>query len=319
MKAVILDYASLAPADLDLSALHNSISDWEIFDVTTPEQTAGRIRDADIVFSNKVFIGADEMQGAQQLKLISVMATGTNNVDLAAAAVKGITVCNAVGYSTPSVVQHTFALLLALATQLPLYQRDVANGLWQKSPFFCLLDYPVMELSGKTLGIIGYGMLGKAVADVARAFGMKVLVAASSSGRVEADRLPLAELLPQVDVLTLHCPLSDQTRNLLNADTLKLMKKGALLVNTARGGIVDDQALADALRSGYLGGAGIDVIANEPPREGNPLLADDIPNLILTPHTAWASRESRQRLIDQLHAVVLAFIAGSPINRVNAK
>ena len=316
MKAVILDYASLAPADLDLSALRNSIADWQIYDATLPEQTAERIRDADIVFSNKVFIGAAEMRGAAQLKLISVMATGTNNVELAAAKAQGITVCNAVGYSTPSVVQHTFALLLALATQLPGYQRDVANGLWQKSPFFCLLDYPVMELAGKTIGIIGYGMLGKAVADVARAFGMKVLVAASSSGRVEADRLPLTELLPQVDILTLHCPLSDQTRNLLNADTLKLMKQGALLINTARGGIVDDQALADSLRSGHLGGAGIDVIANEPPRDGNPLLAADIPNLILTPHTAWASRESRQRLVDQLHAVVLAFVQGKPINQV---
>jgi glycerate dehydrogenase len=317
MKAVILDYASLAPADLDLSVLRSSIPEWEIYESTEPEQTAERIRDADIVFSNKVFIGAEEMRTASQLKLIAVMATGTNNVDLPAATAKGITVCNAVGYSTPSVVQHTFALLLALVTKLPDYQRDVQAGTWQKSPFFCLLDYPVMELAGKTIGIIGYGTLGKAVADIAKAFGMKVLVAASSSGRIEADRLPLTELLPQVDVLTLHCPLSDQTRNLLNAETMKLMKKGALIVNTARGGIVDDQALADALSSGHLGGAGIDVIAKEPPRDGNPLLAADVPNLILTPHTAWASRESRQRLIDQLHQVVQAFLNGSPINKVN--
>ena len=247
-----------------------------------------------------------------ELKLVLVTATGTNNIDLAAARAHGVVVSNCQGYGTPSVAQHCLMLLLALATRLPDYQRDVAAGRWQQASQFCLLDHPIVELEGKTLGLLGHGELGGAVARLAEAFGMRVLLGQLPGRPPRKDRLPLQELLPQVDALTLHCPLNEQTRNLIGAAELALMKPQAFLINTARGGLVDEQALADALRRGHLGGAACDVLTQEPPRDGNPLLAADIPRLIVTPHNAWGSREARQRIVGQVVENAAAFFAGAP-------
>lgn len=316
MKAVILDLDTLAPNDLDLSALMAQVDDWQLYPHTTPSQLSERIADADIVLSNKVVLNAEAIASAKRLKLIVVMATGVNNIDLEAAKIKEVMVCNALGYSTASVVQHCFALMLALATRLLDYQQAVRCGDWQASPHFCLLDYPVVELAGKTLGIIGYGELGKKVAAIARAMDMQVIVAESLHGASNEGRVPLKALLAQSDVISLHCPLTARTRNLIDCHALATMKRGSLLINTARGGIVDESALVQALQSGHLAGAGIDVLATEPPPKDSILLADNIPNLVLTPHSAWGSRESRQRLVAQLAAVVRGFIAASPIQQV---
>jgi glycerate dehydrogenase len=257
------------------------------------------------------------LTAARQLRLICVAATGTNNVDLEAAARLGITVCNCQGYSPPSVVQHVFALLLALFTRLPDYHKAVGLGRWQQAEQFCLLDYPIRELAGKTLGIVGYGELGKGVAQLAKAFAMQVLIA-QRPGTLEPEegRIPLPALLPQVDVLTLHCPLTPDTQGLIGEWELALMRRDAVLINTARGGIVDETALAKALRRSALGGAGVDVLSEEPPVHGNPLLAGDIPNLIVTPHSAWGSHESRQRLVEQLVENVQGFVTGHPLRVV---
>ena len=269
-----------------------------------------------MVVTNKVVLDRDTLAGAEDLRLVCIAATGTNNVDLAAARELGIAVTNVARYATPAVVQHVFALILALTTRLPDYQRAVAAGAWQRHDAFCLLDHPIRELAGRTLGIVGFGELGQAVARVADAFGMSVLIAQRPGGPPQAGRLPLDALLPRVDVLSLHCPLTDATRGLIGARELGLMRRDALLINTARGGLVDEAALAAALRGGDLGGAGVDVLTREPPAEGNPLLAADIPHLIVTPHTAWASREARQRLLDEVAANIAAFLAGQTRNRV---
>jgi glycerate dehydrogenase len=269
-----------------------------------------------LVISNKVVIDRPLMAACKNLRLICVAATGTNNVDLEAAAELGIAVTNVTGYGTASVVQHVFSLILSLTTQQPKYLQAVARGDWQRATQFCLLDYPIRELAGKRLGILGYGELGRAVGRVAEAFGMKLLLAQRPGGPPQSGRLPLQELLPQVDILTLHLPLAANTRNLIGARELDLMQPHALLINTARGGIVDEAALADKLISGGLGGAGVDVLSTEPPTDDNPLLNPDIPNLILTPHIAWASREARQRLVDEVVANVRAFVAGEPRNRI---
>ncbi len=253
---------------------------------------------------------------AKQLRLICVAATGTNNVDLKAAHELGITVTNVAGYATPSVVQHVFSMMLALTTRLTDYSQAVTDGAWQQSSQFCLLNLPIQELAGKNLGIIGYGELGHAVADVAKAFGMRILIAQRAGGDSQAGRVTLEKLLPQVDVLSLHCPLANNTKNLIGERELALMKKGAFLINTARGGIVDEAALASALRLGNIGGAGVDVLTQEPPVKSNPLLESDIPNLIVTPHIAWASRESRQRLVDELVANIKAYLQGEVRNLV---
>lgn len=316
MHGVILDADSLGPG-LDLTRLRGQLDSWDWHGYTDPAETADRIRDAEVVITNKVVLDADAFAAARRLRLVCVAATGVNNIDLDAAREHGVTVCNATGYGTPSVVQHTFALILALATRLPDYQAAVRAGAWSQSPFFCLLDFPITELAGKTLGIIGYGTLGQGVATIARAFDMDVQVAARPGAtEIPADRVAVDELLERADVLTLHCPLTDATRGLIGRAELDRMKPDALLVNTARGGIVDEAALADALRAGTIGGAGMDVLTQEPPRDGNPLLADDIPNLIVTPHSAWGSQAARQRLVEQVADHIASFKAGRPGNVV---
>lgn len=311
-RAVFLDHASLDLGDLDLQPLRQAFGELVLHPGSQPYEVAQRLQGAQVAISNKVPLDAATLAACPELKLILLSATGTNNVDLAAARQHGITVCNCQGYGTPSVAQHTLLLLLALATRLPDYQQAVRGGAWQKATQFCLLDFPIIELEGKTLGLLGHGELGGAVARLAEAFGMRVLLGALPGRPPRADRVPLDELLPQVDALTLHCPLTEQTRNLIGKAELARMKPTALLINTARGGLVDEQALADTLRAGHLGGAAFDVLTEEPPRQGNPLLAGDIPRLIITPHNAWGSREARQRIVGQLSENAAAFFAGMP-------
>jgi glycerate dehydrogenase len=318
MKAVFLDYASIDSGDLDRNSLATAVENWDWHDATDADQIAGRLEDADIVVSNKVPLDRKMLSGANRLKLICIAATGTDKIDLDAARELGIQVSNVVRYATPAVVQHVFSLILALSTKLIPYHEEVRAGEWQAQGNFCLLNHTISEISGKTLGIVGAGELGQGVARVAGCFGMKTRFAQRpGSTQSLPGRIPLHELLPQVDILSLHVPLADNTRNLVGARELALMKPGAMLINTARGGIVDETALADALRRGHLGGAGIDVLAQEPPAEDSPLLAGDIPNLLLTPHTAWASREARQRLLEEIARNITAFQGGEARNCVN--
>ena len=316
-RAVFLDYRSLDLGDLDMNPLQDAVGELCLHEQSTPEQVAERLQGARVAITNKAPIDAKVLAACPELELILVSATGTNNVDLEAARAQGVSVCNCQGYGTPSVAQHTLMLLLALTTSLPDYQRDIRAGRWQTSPLFCFLDHPIVELEGKTLGMLGHGELGGAVARLAEAFGMRVIYGQLPGRPARADRLPLDELLPQVDALTLHCPLTEQTRNLIGARELALLKPTALVINTARGGLIDEQALADVLRAGKLGGAATDVLTQEPPRDGNPLLANDIPRLIVTPHSAWGSREARQRIVGQLAENATAFLAGQPKRQVN--
>ncbi|EDM48083.1 D-2-hydroxyacid dehydrogenase [Marinobacter algicola] len=301
MKAVFLDADTLGN-DVDLSPIEAVTGEMVKHPRTSPEQVQARIRGFDTVLVNKVVLSREHFEACPELKTVAVVATGLNNIDKEAAKDHNVTVMNVTNYGRSTVAQHTMALILALATRLVDYDKDVRAGRWGQSSMFCLMDYPIMELEGRTLGVVGYGDLGRGVVERAKAFGMNILLGArpgQTAGEVDGyPRIPMDELLPKVDVLSLHCLLTDDTRNMIGASELKMMKKEALLINTSRGGLVDEQALADALRAGTIGGAGFDVLTEEPPRNGNPLLADDIPNLIVTPHSAWASREARQRIVD---------------------
>ncbi|KAA1175998.1 D-2-hydroxyacid dehydrogenase [Marinobacter salinexigens] len=301
MKAVFLDAKTLGD-DVDLSSIEDVTGGLKKYEKTAPDEVLERIKGFDTVLVNKVVLGREHFEECPELKTIAVVATGTNNIDKVAAKDHGVEVLNVINYGRSTVAQHTMALILALATRLLDYDRDVRAGRWGKSDMFCLMDHPILELEGRTLGIVGYGDLGKGVIERAEAFGMKVVLGArpgQEAGDVDGyPRIPLDELLPQVDVLSLHCLLTDDTKDMISERELKMMKPDSLLVNTSRGGLVNEQALADALRAGEIGGAGFDVLTEEPPRNGNPLLADDIPNLIITPHSAWASREARQRIAD---------------------
>lgn len=301
MKAVFLDAITLGH-DVDLEPVERVTGNIVKHDATATDQVMERIRGFDTVLVNKVVLTREHFENCPELKTIAVVATGLNNIDQQAARDHGIQVLNVANYGRSTVAQHTMALMLALATRLLDYDRDVRAGRWAQSDMFCLMNHPIMELEGRTLGIVGYGDLGQGVAERAKAFGMNILLGArpgQATGEVDGHpRIPLDELLPQVDVLSLHCLLTDETRNLIGARELRMMKPNALLINTSRGGLVDEAALADALRAGDIGGAGFDVLTEEPPRNGNPLLAGDIPNLIVTPHSAWASQEARQRIVE---------------------
>ena len=317
MKAVFLDYESLDQHDLDLSALEASFDTLSLYPSTSQAQLLERVQHADVIISNKVIVDAATLQQCPNLKLILISATGTNNIDLIQARAQGIVVCNCQGYGTSAVAQHTLTLMLALATSLLQYDRAVQQGQWNKSPIFCLLDFPIIELEGKTLGILGYGELGQAVAKLAEAFGMKVLVGSLPNRPSDSSRIPFAALLPQVDFLSLHCPLTEDTRDLIDAKAFDAMKPSAFLINCARGGIVNEQALADALVQGKIAGAATDVLTVEPPKEGNVLLDSHLPNLIVTPHSAWGSVDARQRIVKQMVENAEAFKAGQPIRQVN--
>ena len=316
MKIVFLDRATLSP-ETTLRApsfAHELVS----HENTAPHEVAQRIADADIVISNKVKITADVLQSAARLKLVAVAATGTDSVDLKACAARGITVSNVRNYAEHTVPEHTFALMFALRRSICAYRDSVKAGRWQQSGQFCYFDYPVRDLAGSTLGIIGDGALGTAVATIARALGMKVLMAAHK-GRAGMGKLytPFEEVLTRSDIITLHCPLNAQSRDMIGAAEFAQMARQPLLINTARGGLVDEAALAAALRSGQIAGAGFDVVSAEPPAADHPFMALlDLPNFILTPHVAWASQEAIQGLADQLMDNVEAFVRGAPVNVV---
>lgn len=312
-KAVFLDSATLKADASLLEPLKNLFDEWYNYPQTEPEQVINRLQDAQVAICNKVKITKEVIDACPNLQLILICATGTNNIDLIAAKERHITVCNCQAYGTSSVSQHTFTLILALATRLLDYTSAVNKGEWQRATSFCLMDYPVMEIAGKTLGIIGYGELGKTVAKLAQAFGMKVLIGQLPSRPHKEGALPLSTLLPQVDILTLHCPLTEETKNLITLTEMQTMKKQALLINTARGGIVNEEDLAKALKEGILAGAATDVLSTEPPTEGNPLLDPSIPNLIITPHSAWASKEAQNNILKQVTENIEAFIKGNPI------
>ena len=317
MRAVYLDYASLDKNDLDFSALHAVYDELSLYEATQPAELLARVQYVDVIISNKVMIDAQTMQQCPNLKLILISATGTNNIDLVQAAKQGVTVCNCQGYGTAAVAQHTLMLMLALSTSVIQYHQAVQKGEWQKAQQFCLLDFPIVELAGKTLGIIGYGELGQAVAQLAKAFGMQIMVGAWPNRPPREGRVQLDVLLSQADYVSLHCPLTDETKDLIDAKVFDRMKSSAFLINCARGGIVNEQALADALIHNKIAGAATDVLTVEPPKQGNVLLNIDIPNLIITPHSAWGSVDARQRIVQQLMENVIAFQNGQLIRQVN--
>lgn len=284
--------------------------EWSEFGETPPGEVVERLAPATIAICNKLPLRAETLSQLPKLKLIAVAATGVDNVDLAYCRNHNIAVCNTRGYAVNSLPEHALMLMLALRRNLIAYRDDVKAGRWHEAKQFCLLDHPIGDLRGATLGIVGFGTLGKSMAQLGRAIGMEVLVA------VRDDRAGFEEVLRRSDVLSLHCPLTEETTNLIGAEELAQMKPDAILINTARGGLIDDHALIDALKNGRLAGAGIDVLRNEPPRDGNPLLEVDLPNLIVTPHNAWASRQAMQTLADQLVDNLEAFVRGVPQNLV---
>ena len=318
VTAVFLDFATLGSEDLDLTPLRKVLPDLQRFDTTAADAVTDRIADAEFVFVNKVRLGQAELSTATSLRYIGVAATGTDIIDKAFAGERGIVVTNIRAYCTRSVVEHVIGVLLMMTHSLPHYRDDVSRGIWQRAKTFSLLTRPIQELSSLTLGIVGYGVLGRAVATAARQFGMRVLISRrpSTSGNGEDGRVDFDTLLREADVLTLHCPLTETTRKLLNATTLARMKPGAYLINTARGGLVDSGALVEALESRHLAGAAIDVLTEEPPVSGDPLLDYEGERLILTPHIAWSSRPARQQAVEELAANVAAFQAGEPRCRI---
>ncbi|WEF35058.1 D-2-hydroxyacid dehydrogenase [Pseudoduganella chitinolytica] len=310
-RIVFLDRASLV-ADVRRPSFAHT---WDEHDASTAAEAIERLRGATIAITNKVPLRADALARLPDLKLIAVAATGTDIVDLAAARERGVVVCNIRDYAHAAVPEHTFALILALRRNLLAYRADVAAGAWQRSPRFCLFDHPIRDLHGSRLGLVGYGALGRQVAHIGRAFGMEIAV----HTRTPVDgviNLDLDELLATSDVVSLHAPLTPATRNLIGAAQLARMQPTALLINTARGGLVDEAALADALQAGVIAGAGFDVLTTEPPAPDNALLNLHLPNFILTPHNAWASREAMQGLADQLIDNLEAFVRGTPNNVV---
>ena len=326
MKAAFLDFGTLGPGDIDAEPLRRIVPDLALYPDTGNTEMAARLADAAIVMVNKIRLGEMALRQAPQLKLICLAATGTDNIDLEAARARGIAVCNIRDYCTPSVAQHVFALALALNQHLRAYDELIRAGAWAQTTNFCLLEPTFTELAGRTLGIIGLGNLGRAVAGIARAFGMEVLAAkrpyrthAGDRGRPVEDgvqRVNFPELLARSHIVSLHCPLTAETRHLIDAPALAQMRRDALLINTARGGLIDAQALVAALRSGGIAGAGIDVLDREPPPADHPLLAARLPNLIVTPHMAWAAREARQRAIAEMAENIADFLRGGNRNRV---
>ncbi len=306
MRAVLLDLDSLGPNDLSLDPLYAAVTQLECHGITTPEQVLDRLSCAQVVIVNKVVLDRHILSALPQLKHIVVAATGVNNVDLVAAEELGISVQNCRAYGVESVAQHCLMLMLALSTRLLEYRAAIDEGAWSRSAHFCMLDFPVESLAGKTLGVVGYGELGKGVARLAEAFGMSIMIAARAGEAAPAGRYSLHDMLPQVDILTLHCPLTDNTENLIDWPQLCALPNHALLINCARGGIVNETALVRALDEQQIAGAGVDVLTSEPPPADHPLLTTSRPNLIVTPHTAWASRQARQTIVQQVSENLLA-------------
>jgi glycerate dehydrogenase len=316
MKAVFLDYLTMGPG-LDMSPLFDLFPELEIFDATSDDQIAARIHAAEFIFTNKIKLTDELLSTASELRFIGLTATGTDNINLEAARRNDVAVCNIRGYCTRSVTEHVFGLLLSLTHRLHRYTSAVRDGAWQQAPDFCMLTYPMQELSTMTLGIVGCGQLGRSVARTAREFGMEVIISVRPGTDGESDdRVSFGELLARSDVISLHCPLTEQTRELFAADTFRRMKSTAILINTARGALVDSAALANALETGQIGAAGIDVLPQEPPIDGDPLLDYRGDNLLITPHVAWGTDKARQDAIQEVAENVQAFLAGEQRNRV---
>lgn len=316
MKIVILDGLTANPGDLEWVKLA-SLGELTIYDRTSPEDILARSADAEIILTNKTPLTAYTLRNLPYLKYVGVLATGYNVVDVKEAASLGITVCNVPSYSTMSVAQNVFALLLDITNSVAHYTAEVKEGKWSKCEDFCYTDTPLIELDGKQIGIVGYGSIGRQVASIAMAFGMKVAVF-SSKAQCEvapAVKMSLDELFSTSDVVSLHCPLTENTRHLVNAERLSKMKKSSVLINTGRGPLVDEEALADALNSGKIAAAGVDVLSQEPPAADNPLLSAR--NIHITPHISWATKEARTRLLDITVNNIRAFLSGKPVNVVS--
>ena len=313
LQIVVLDHDTLVNRPFDFDFPHTLSS----YGTTEAHETLARIRGADIVITNKVVISAQAFAENPQLKLVAVTATGVNNVDVEAAKQNGTAVCNIRAYGNESVAEHAFMMMITLMRNLPAYQRDVAAGLWENSPFFCHLGAPMRDLNGKTLAIFGRGNIGKTLAAYAQAFKMNVVFAEHKHAQsVRNGYVSFDEAIRSADVVSLNCPLTPQTANMIGEAELQQMKPGAILINCGRGGLVDEAALVAALKYGQIGGAGFDVLTQEPPRDGNPLLKARLPNLIVTPHIAWASQEAANRLFDILLDNINRFVAGNPQNLV---
>ena len=311
MKIVILDGATAKGKELDFDFL-NQFGDVTYYDTTSADDVLPRAKDADILVINKIVMNKDTLAECKNLKLITILATGYNIVDVEAAKALGITVCNVPYYSTNSVAQLTFAFILEFACKLSLHTQSVARGDWQNCKDFAYTLDTLHELYGKTLGIIGYGSIGKKVAQIGKAFGMNLLISTRTpvEGCVSKE-----EVFKNADFVTLHCPLNEQSKLMINEQSLALFKPTAYLINTARGGLIDEKALADALNSGRIAGAALDVLTSEPPKADNPLI--HAKNCIITPHMAWASLEARVRLLHATEDNVRAFLQNAPINKVN--
>lgn len=289
--------------------------EWVEYADTRPSEVGERVRPASIIISNKLSLGQPQLSHAPELKLIAIAATGSDCVDLDYCRRREITVCNVRGYAVNSVPEHVLMLILALRRNLLLYRQDVQDSKWQQSKQFCWLTHPLHDIKGSTIGIIGYGSIGKSMAQLAELVGMRVLISEHKNAKsIRAGRTAFDDLLAQSDVLALHCPLTDETRDMFDRPEFELMKRSALLINTARGALIQDEALIAALREGLIAGAAIDVLREEPPRDGSPLLDLNLPNFIVTPHVAWASDEAMQTLADQVIDNLEAFFAGRPQN-----
>lgn len=316
MTAVFLDYSTMGDG-LDLTPLTALLPDLQLFDATNEAQVAERIRDAEFVFVNKIRLDDALLEQAPKLRFIGLTATGTDNIDTDSAVRHGVAVANIRAYCTQSVTEHVFGVLLMLTHNLARYSAAVRRGDWNRASDFCMLDYPVRELSLMTMGIVGLGDLGNSVAGTARHFGMQVMVSARPGEElVPEGRVAFDDLLEQADVISLHCPLNEYTNGLFGASEFRKMKSSAILINTARGALVDTAALADALRSGEIAAAAIDVLPKEPPVDGDPLLDYEGDNLIVTPHIAWSTDRARQEAIQELAANVAAFLEGKERNRI---
>jgi glycerate dehydrogenase len=289
--------------------------EWIEYSESLPDEVAERVRDATLIINNKLSLGEPQLSAAPQVKLIAIAATGSDCVDLNYCRARGIAVCNVRGYAANSVPEHVLMMVLALRRNLPAFRDDVERRLWNESKQFCLLTHELHDIRHSTLGVIGYGAIGRSMARLGEALGMRVLISERKGApNIRAGRTGFAETLRQSDVLTLHCPLTNETVGLIGRGELQVMKGTALLINTARGALIHDPALIEALQSGLIAGAGLDVLRDEPPTNGSPLLDLKLPNLIITPHVAWASNEAVQTLADQVIDNIEGFFAGEPQN-----
>ena len=321
MHAVFLDYKTVDANDLDLGSIEALLPEIVVHSFSNQEEVLSRIEDVEVAIANKVVFDANVFARATKLKLICVTATGTNNIDLEAAKQSGVVVCNIKDYCTDSVVQHVLLSMLILKHSSRDYSASMDNGDWQEGNSFSLLQHPITELSGKSLGIIGYGVLGHGVARAATTLGLRILISESFAENNKSDariaRVPFDTLLAESDIISLHCPLTDNTEGLFDETAFKKMKSSAILINTARGGLINDHALIKAIEDKAIAGAAIDVLDQEPPDSDHPLMQKQYSNLIITPHIAWAAREARQRALDRIAENIEAFQNNRPINVVN--